>query len=368
MLVRTVGRGQIEASGWQAADIAAEPRIVRDARFAPEQYRLDADRRRKRLASTPQPLLALLEDYIIEVSPAPASIKAWRRQLGAFIAYLGHDDACRVTFQNVDEWRAQLLTQPTASGKVLSTKTVRDTYLSILKTIFGWAREKRRIQDNPTEGVRVRARSKPTFRPERGLSDAEATLILRSTTTKSQSRLSPKRALARRWVPWICAYTGARVNEITQLRGRDVFERNGMWVIRITPDAGGVKNNRVRLVPLHPHLIEQGFLQAISGQRDALFGDPALHRGGSDGNPQYKKVGEYLARWVREIGVKDPEVQPSHGWRHRFTTQARLAGMETEITRAIQGHAARTEGEKYGYTPPEAMWREMQKLPSFRWL
>ncbi|MEC5293197.1 hypothetical protein, partial [Aurantimonas sp. C2-3-R2] len=33
---------------------------------------------------------------------------------------------------------------------------------------------------------------------------------------------------SRRWVPWICAYTGARVNEITQLRRQDIKQIDGI--------------------------------------------------------------------------------------------------------------------------------------------
>lgn len=50
------------------------------------------------------------------------------------------------------------------------------------------------------------------FAPEQyRLTDDEARLILSATLTPPPARLSPERKLARRWVPWICAYTGARV-------------------------------------------------------------------------------------------------------------------------------------------------------------
>ncbi len=39
---------------------------------------------------------------------------------------------------------------------------------------------------------------------------------------------------------------GARVNEMTQLRGSDVRETHGIWVVRITPQAGSVKTGRWR--------------------------------------------------------------------------------------------------------------------------
>ena len=117
---------------------------------------------------------------------------------------------------------------------------------------------------------------------------------------------------------------------------------------------------------LHPHLIEQGFPEIVQGRKGPLFFDPARHRGGSNGNPQYKKVGEYLANWVRhEIGVNDPAVQPNHGWRHRFKTQARLANMDPEIRDVIQGHSPRTVGETYGDIRPEVSLREISKLPRF---
>ena len=138
-----------------------------------------------------------------------------------------------------------------------------------------------------------------------------------------------------------------------------------MAAIRITPEAGSVKNYRARDVPLHPHLIEQGFLQAIEGKKGPLFFDPGRYRGGSEGNPQAKKVGEHLATWVRGIGVNHPEVQPNHGWRHRFKTEARKANMSPEVRDAIQGHVPRTEGEAYGDFSAEVMLREINKLPRY---
>lgn len=179
-------------------------------------------------------------------------------------------------------------------------------------------------------------------------------------------KLSNESKLARRWVPWLCAYTGARVNEITQLRAEGISPTEGIWTILITPEAGGTKDGNARLVALHPHLIEQGFLKAIEGKSGHLFFDPGRGRGGSDQNPQAKKVGERLARWVREIGVDDPAVQPNHGWRHRFKTLARECRMREEVRDYIQGHVARIESEAYGEFTPKVTLHEIQLLPIYR--
>jgi integrase len=309
-------------------------------------------------------LHSLFDGYVGERNPAPATIKAWRRQLDAFVTYLGHDDASTVTTADVVAWKEHLLNGGGVEVKRRSAKTVKDTYLSVIKTVYRWGNDNGKVLGNPAERVTVLLPRRALHR-EKGLNDVEAEKILSATLTDPPHRMSSQRVLARRWVPWICAYTGARVNEITQLRGEDVYKVRGLWVIRITPEAGSTKNHQARTVALHPHIIKQGFPSIVANRKGELFYDPERYRGGSSGNPQAKKVGEYLARWVREIGVDDPHVLPNHGWRHRFKTQARLANMDPEIRDVIQGHSPRTEGEAYGDTFPEVSLREVSKLPSY---
>jgi hypothetical protein len=46
---------------------------------------------------------------------------------------------------------------------------------------------------------------------------------------------------AQRWVSWLCAYSGARPGEITQLREMDIQHRDHVTVMLLTPDAGTIK-------------------------------------------------------------------------------------------------------------------------------
>lgn len=361
-LTKLVSRGQIEAAQRFRQEVNGDPVRVIDHTFSPEQYRLDADRQRERRAKAPISILALFEGYVREREPARATVKAWRRQLTAFVGFVGHDDAAKVLPEDVIAWKDHLLNKAGKAGTGLSAKTVGETYLSALKITFRWAVENRKLAENPAATARVRG-AKRVYKRERGLTNDEAGLILAATLTPPPPRLSPERALARRWVPWICAYTGARVNEITQLRSKDVTQIGGIWTIHITPEAGPIKTSVARTVALHPHLIEQGFPGVVKAKEGYIFFDPSRRRGGSEENPQSKKVGEFLARWVREIGVNDPNVQPNHGWRHRFKTISRNVGMDPEIRDRVQGHAPRTEGEGYGDVSAEAMLREIKLLP-----
>ena len=44
-----------------------------------------------------------------------------------------------------------------------------------------------------------------------------------------------------------------------------MIERDGIHAVRITPEAGTVKGGKARVVPLHEHLIAQGFLKFVGG-------------------------------------------------------------------------------------------------------
>jgi hypothetical protein len=77
------------------------------------------------------------------------------------------------------------------------------------------------------------------------------------------------------------------------------------------------------------------------------------------------KVGGKLAEWVRAIGVDDVNVQPNHGWRHRFKTVGRKVGVETPKLDAIQGHAPASEGDGYGDYPPDVLKPEIDKIPRY---
>jgi integrase len=125
--------------------------------------------------------------------------------------------------------------------------------------MFPWAVENRKLATNPATGFlvcvpkRVRSRG-PSF------TAMEVRTILSGSLVMDQGRVSPEHALARRWIPWMCAYSGARVGEIAQMRGSEIVEIEGVWAMRITPEAGSTKNGHSGIVALHPHLLEQGLL------------------------------------------------------------------------------------------------------------
>jgi integrase len=366
LLLNRVARAQLEWAKMAHAELEFEPRPLPDALFSPDLHRQDEVRTAKRQQVRPAPIMALFNTYSAEAKPRASTVKAWKTCLQSLVDYLGHDDATKVSKMDVVGWKDSLLA-PADGSKPLSHATISKKYLAAAKTVFGWAERNLKLEVNPADKVVIVQPAKARLRSEPGLSETEAKVILRAAFAAEPDASAPLRGFARRWIPWLCAYSGARVGEIAQLRGQDIFKHeDGVWCIRITPEAGSQKANRTRDVPIHPHLIDQGFLEAVAGKVGPLFYDPAKHRGGKDGNPQYKKVAERIALWVRELGVTDPNVQPNHGWRHRFKRVARSARMDHEARDNIQGHAARTEGDKYGGTTIQFRFEEICKLPRYQ--
>lgn len=130
----------------------------------------------------------------------------------------------------------------------------------------------------------------------------------------------------------------------------------------ITPDAGTVKNKEARIVPLHQHLVDEGFLGFVQGCPDGYLFLEVKSPKGVDGKRRTLK--NRLQEFVRKI-VPDPEVQPNHAWRHTFKTRGREANIEARVLDAIQGHAPRTEGERYGSVTVKTLADAMGKFPKF---
>lgn len=306
-------------------------------------------------ASVPVDLTELFDGYANEAGLSPATRKRWRPVMDHLARHVGSSDAAAITSEMIVGWKDQLL----AEGR--SATTVRDVYLAAVKATLNWGVDQKRLASNPAQGLRVRVPKAVVLR-DRGFTDEEAEAILRATLAPKDARISRENAAVRRWVPWLLAYTGARVNEITQARGQDLRTIGEIWVLRITPEAGRVKTGEFRDVPLHSDLIRQGFV-AFARERGAgpLFYDPD-RSAGSEQNPIYKRMGQKLGEWVRTI-VADPQVDPNHGWRHRFKTIGRSAGIPDTHLDAIQGHAPATTGRRYGTFPLVELVRALERLP-----
>lgn len=292
---------------------------------------------------------SLFDGWAAEKRPAPKTIYEWQRVINELKAFVGHDDATRLTADDLIRWKSKMI------AAELRPKTIRDAKLTPVRAILRWATDNRRIPANPAERITIDLKQK-AGEGIRSFNDEEAAKILNAAKLETDP--------VRRWVPWLCAFSGARVSEVCQLRREDIVQIEGIWAMKFDPEAGSLKNrNSERAVPLHPALVEGGFLKfALSVKSGPLFAGLQPDKFGKRGGNGTKVLG----RWVRGLGIKDERLSPNHSWRHRFKTAGRRYGLATDLVDAITGHARRTVADGYGEFPMTALHREILKIPSIR--
>ena len=265
--------------------------------------------------------------------------------------------------EQMQEWANRLIEFGRTAG------TVADIWVRAARTVFAWGIEEKLIARNPFTGWRVKVPKKIRMRETKSFTDDEINTILSAAlAVEVQSKTDG----AKRWCPWLAAYSGARMGELTQLRGVDIVERDGVHAMKISPEAGTTKTGRARTVPLHEHLIEQGFLTFVkaSGRGPLFYNEPKQPAASDDPTnprkPRYVKAREHLAAWVRRLGLNDPELSPNHAWRHTFKALGFRCGMSEKVLDAIVGHAPATVGRGYGEPTLVDKAQELRKFPRYK--
>lgn len=307
----------------------------------------------------PVSLLRLFDDYVTAkraVGKGAGAERRWATVFKHLRKFLGHDDARRMTKQDLMSWRNELM-------KTLAAKTVSDVYLASVRTVLNWALREDRLTENVAVNVRQELPKRKATREE-GFTDAEASVILAAAWSYVHpAKELESTAAAKKWVPWLCAFTGARVTELTQLRKQDLRREGELWVIRITPDAGTVKTGVYHDVPLHSQLEELGF----TGFVEASPSGPLFHRNSSPSGAlsAAKTVSGRISTWLGTLQIIPKGVSPSHGWRHRFKTVGRELQLSDRVLDAICGHVGKTAGDNYGDVTITAKARVIGSFPNY---
>lgn len=337
------------ASAIQRASLTLERHALGDvAVILPERVSFASRAPVPRPAPTAKVLFDdLVKGWAAERKPVEKTIYDWTRVMQQLAAFLANDDASQVTADKLVAWKDSLV----ASG--LAAKTIRESRLAPVRAVLQWGVDNRRLAENPAERIAISVKQKPG-QGKRGFKDTEAALILAAAAVE--------RDPVKRWVPLMCAYSGARLSEVCQLRVEDFSDVEGIAVMRFDAEAGSLKNvGSERTVPLHSALIAAGLLQFVRSQKAGpLFPCLPPDKFGKRGGNGTKILG----RWVRSLGLTDPRLAPNHSWRHRFKTLARNHGLASDLTDAITGHAHRSIGDGYGEYEIGAMKRELEKIPS----
>lgn len=177
------------------------------------------------------------------------------------------------------------------------------------------------LASNPADGISLDVRSKQGEK-KRSFTDDEAKIILKAALAETDP--------VRRWVPWLGAYSGARVSELCQLRSEDIIKLDDIWCMKLDPEAGSLKTSgSERIIPLHPALVDRGFLKFASTiKAGPLFAALSPDKFGKRGGNGTKTIG----RFVRQLGLKDTHLC----FHHIATGLKSLFGTRISSDRAMQ--------------------------------
>jgi integrase len=298
------------------------------------------------------PLSDLIDWWSAERNPPRKTLLEWTRVVNRLSTFCPGSGPESVTRKQIVDFKDHLL------GQGRGPKTVKN-HLNVLHALWASAISNERVtrKDNPAHGVRITAKRDPASR-RLPYSDEDAKVILQA---------SRKETGARRWVPWLLLFTGARLDEVCQLAKADVrHDPSAGWYIDIHHGAPGegrrLKNlGSERKVPLHRQVVAEGFVEWAMARPDGtLWPDLKPDTFGSRGGTATKKLG----RWVRSLGIDDPR-KVLHSARHRFKDVCRSTGeIPKDQHDALTGHSAGDVGSSYGLGYPLSTLRKaVDRIP-----
>ena len=213
----------------------------------------------------------------------------------------------------------------------MSPKTVNKN-IQFISALFRWAVNEGLLEDNPARNLAVTVKNKASL--ERKAYDM--TQLRRLFAQLPSSAQSPEE----HWLPLMGYYTGMRVEELCQLRTKDIGLLNGVYCLFVSPESGPLKTvNAERIIPIHSELIRLGLVDyrnsvETSGQAKRLWRILVPNKYGKFSSAYTKRFG----RFKRKSGLLDSKLT-FHSLRHTFVNELKQQGESEHVIAQLIGHA-----------------------------
>ncbi|MBU3077813.1 DUF6538 domain-containing protein [Sphingomonas quercus] len=296
----------------------------------------------------------IVDAWAAERRPSQKSIDSHRSEARKFLAHTGTKAVGAITRDDVLTYKAALIARAQSPANI-------KTRLGRLSTVLSWATENGHLAANPAKGITIKVPKKSKDKRQPFGSD-DLNAIFAGSVHADGERPLRGRGEAAYWLPLLALFSGARLEEMAQLRPHDVAQRAYIdgegetqqgWFIKILEvdgeDGTTVKTvDSERLVPVHPVLEALGFLTFVKAQQDAkhtrlfhLLKPGAYGRFGS-------KWGEWWSFYLRNtIKITDKRIV-FHSFRHTFKDLSRHCGVPEGVARQIMGHGGEDVADHYG--------------------
>jgi len=273
----------------------------------------------------------------LKPSTLPKTYTIKKTAIEALVAFLGAKAKVHtITRSDLARWYQDMREK----GASTPTLTNKQSYIGGKGGFFEWAMASGHYPrgDNPASGHVSYSQREKRARKKLGFKAYDREQIQALFAPEALAKLSE----SARWASLIGLYTGARASEVGQLLIKDVFEEDGIPCIRISDEGEHQKVKTevsLRTVPLHPELLEMGFLTWVDGKRKAgetrLFPSAKATAVNGQGNWITKAFSRHLA----EVGRGwEPAKRGFHSLRKTFIQELQGAGVVSELRAQIVGH------------------------------
>ncbi|POC49044.1 hypothetical protein CRN32_19635 [Vibrio vulnificus] len=212
----------------------------------------------------------------------------------------------------------------------LSDESVKD-YCQKMSGFFEWCQLNELTDINPFKAIRFKKTRKDS-EAKCAYTDTDLEKIFSSLARTKQEHRHPYYL----WLPLLAYFTGARLNELCQLYKADVYQVDGVWLIRIDDRFQGQKLKNLtsrRIVPIHAQLLNLGFIEFVqSVQHERIFPELKESRDGF-GTAASKWFGRFKSAQGFGKG------HDFHSFRHTVATQLKRHQVSHIIAGELLGHA-----------------------------
>lgn len=330
--------------------------LLRIGILSPEQAheRLDEILQRKRPTQVPTPvgeitLAAAVKQFIADRQHGwgPKTKLENEGTYRLVVDLLGDVPVGSISRADARGLRENLLRLPANLYKVFPGSSVREVlgmanltamsitsvnkHVSRFSTLMKYCRDEYDLDDNPALGLSIRQKRR-TDEERKAYSQKDIGNLLAALPAPSDK---PERY----WVPLIGAYSGMRLDEIAQLYTSDVKEIDGTLCFDINEEEDKKLKtlSSRRVVPLHPRLLELGFMEYVKEVRrrehPRLWMN--LNRRKSDGYSN--AIGKWFQRFNRKHVTNDPQ-KSFHSLRHSFADTLKQKGVQESMISELMGH------------------------------
>lgn len=304
----------------------------------------------------------------------PATIAGYEATLTKLLAVSGDIQISRITKDHIrDLWDALRwiprganacgdyrdlgLWEQVAAGKAehipAPSVHVYNSHWRALRAFFRRMVKLKELVESPMDGLdlEIDVSAEPTI--GRAFTAAELRKIFNPKTFLPWAMQYPHRF----WIPQLALYTGARANELAQLKVRDICREDGRWLLRIRKTfdegSGGAgprttsqkakSTASVRTLPIPAPLIEAGLLDYVEDIKKT--GHPRLFphlrlsvkkNGEPTGRGYSPEIVRQFSLYTKRLGIESGVAL--HAFRHTILTALDTARVLDHVQAALSGH------------------------------